>query len=166
MVIGIDGPDTAGKTTLADLLAAAVPGSARLSVDDFMRPRAERYGVGERDPESYYRLSFDDQALLEAIGAAGSDVVVVDGVFLHRPSLRPAFTVTVYLRIGEAAVLRRAVVRDTGAMGSAADVERRYRGRYLPGQALYRAEVDPERLADVLVDNEDPAAPVVLRWRP
>jgi RimJ/RimL family protein N-acetyltransferase/uridine kinase len=166
VVVGIDGPDAAGKTTMADRLGAALPGSCRLSIDDFMRPRAERYGVGELDPEGYYRRSFDDDALLAAIHAAPSDVVVVDGVFLHRPSLRPAFTLTVYLRISDAEVLRRAVVRDTGVMGSSADVERRYTGRYLPGQALYRAEVDPESLADVLVDNEDATAPAVLRWGP
>ena len=164
VVVGIDGPDTAGKTTLADRLAEGVPGAARLSIDDFMRPAAERRGVGENDPAGYYRTSFDDDALRAAVDAAQATVVVVDGVFLHRPTLGPAFTVTVYLRISDREALRRAVVRDTGVMGSPADVERRYTGRYLPGQALYRAEVDPERLADVLVDNEDPAAPVVLRW--
>jgi uridine kinase len=164
VVIGIDGPDTAGKTTLADRLAAAVPGAARASIDDFLRPRAERYGRGELDPEGYYRDSFDDAALLAAIGGAASSVVLVDGVFLHRPSLRSAFTVTVYLRVTDEEVLRRAVVRDTGLMGSPADVRRRYTGRYLPGQALYRAEADPEAVADVLIDNEDPAAPVVVRW--
>lgn len=166
VVVGIDGPDTAGKTTLADRLGAALPGSSRLSIDDFMRPRAERHGHGELDPEGYYRLSFDDDALLAAIAATPSEVVVVDGVFLHRPSLRAAFTLSVYLRIEDAEVLRRAVVRDTGVMGSPADVERRYTGRYIPGQALYRAEVDPENLADVLVDNGDATAPVVLRWSP
>lgn len=165
VVVGIDGPDTAGKTTLADRLASAVPGSARVSIDDFMRPRAERYGVGELDPAGYYRDSFDDAALLAAIDADPSAVVLVDGVFLHRPSLRPAFTLTVYLRVTDEEVLRRAVLRDTGVMGTPADVRRRYAGRYLPGQALYRAEVDPEGSADVLVDNDDVTAPGVLRWR-
>jgi len=164
VVVGIDGPDTAGKTTLADRLAAALPGSARTSIDDFMRPRAERYGRGELDPEGYYRDSFDDAALLAAIDAAPSTVVLVDGVFLHRPSLLRAFTLTVYLRVTDEEVLRRAVVRDTGLMGSAADVRRRYTRRYLPGQALYRREADPEGRADVLVDNEDVVAPRVLRW--
>jgi hypothetical protein len=33
-----------------------------------------------------------------------------------------------------------------------------------PGsRALYRAEADPENAADVLVDNENPVAPQVIR---
>jgi uridine kinase len=43
-------------------------------------------------------------------------------------------------------------------------VERRYAARYLPGQALYRAEARPLAVADVIVDNTDPAAPEVVRW--
>ncbi len=78
MLVGIDGPDAAGKTTLADALTDALPGE-----------------------------------------------------------VHPA---------------------------SVAEVARRYRTRYLPGQALYRAEIDPGRSADVLVDNRDPAKPRMLRW--
>ena len=69
-----------------------------------------------------------------------------------------------YLRVSEEESLRRALERDVGLFGSMKEVERRYRARYLPGQALYRGDTDPERRADVLVDNEDVAVPIVLRW--
>ncbi len=36
--------------------------------------------------------------------------------------------------------------------------------RYLPGQAIYRAECAPAAGADVLIDNTDPDAPQILRW--
>ena len=81
-----------------------------------------------------------------------------------RPELRDLWTLSVHLRVAEQESLRRALARDLGLFGSAHEVELRYRARYLPGQALYRAEADPEAVADVLVDNEDPSAPVVLRW--
>ena len=55
-------------------------------------------------------------------------------------------------------------MRDVTLFGSAEEVEHRYRARYLPGQALYRREADPETRADVLIDNEHVAAPRVLRW--
>jgi uridine kinase len=45
--------------------------------------------------------------------------------------------------------------------GTEAEVERRYRGRYLPGQALYRDEADPIGHADLVLDNTDPARPVI-----
>jgi uridine kinase len=63
-----------------------------------------------------------------------------------------------------AVTLARALVRDSDRMGGRAAVERRYRGRYLPAQEIYRAEVDPLHCADVVLDNSDPAEPRVLRW--
>lgn len=60
--------------------------------------------------------------------------------------------------------LRRARIREVGALGNLPDVEQRYLQRYLPAQALYRAEAEPLASADVVVDNSDPHAPAVLRW--
>ncbi|SHN72999.1 uridine kinase [Geodermatophilus obscurus] len=91
-------------------------------------------------------------------------MLVVDRVFVLRPELRPFRQLSVYLRVPEEVTLARALVRDLARYGSAAEVEHRYRARYLPGQALYRAEADPVRAADVLVDNRDPARPRMLRW--
>ena len=65
VLVGVDGPDAAGKTTLANRLAAALgthnvgsvkdatgaPAVIRASVDRFHRPRAERYRRGEASPE-------------------------------------------------------------------------------------------------------------------
>jgi uridine kinase len=163
VVVGIDGPDAAGKTVLADRLAQAMSGAVRIRLDDFLRPREERYRRGELSPEGYYRDSFDLLAFARACATAGP-TVVADGVFLLRPELRDLWTLSVYLRLPEEESLRRAHVRDADLFGSPHEVERRYRARYLPGQALYRTEADPEAVADVLVDNTDPAVPRVLRW--
>ena len=166
VLVGIDGPDAAGKTTLADRLAAALPGPVvRVSADDFLRPAEERHRRGKLSPEGYYRDSVDVIAFRDACSAGDGPTVVADGVFLLRPELRALWTLTVYLRISEEETLRRALVRDLRVLGSQEEVERRYRARYLPGQALYRRHVDPEDSADVLVDNETAAAPTVLRWR-
>ena len=177
MLVGIDGPDAAGKTTLADVLATALAGALpgevhRASVDDFARPPEERYRRGRLSPEGFYRDSTDLPRLVERClvpfrdggPGAGPAVLVVNGVFVLRPELRPFWHLSVYLRVPEEVTLARALVRDLARHDSAAEVEHRYRVRYLPGQALYRAEADPERAADVLVDNRDPAAPRVLRW--
>jgi uridine kinase len=164
--VGIDGPDAAGKTTLADRLAAALAGPVlRVRADDYLRPADERYRRGDLSPEGYYRDLFDDAGIL----AATQDrvgIAVVDGVFLHRPTLVRAFDFTVYLRVSPEETLRRALLRDAPLFGSADVVEHRYRTRYLPGQALYRAEVDPERIAHVVIDNDDVSTPRILRWEP
>jgi uridine kinase len=195
VLVGVDGPDAAGKTTLADLLADAldVP-TVRVGVDGFHRPRADRYRRGELSAEGYLRDSFDDALLVEGclrpfhagarrVRTAGFDhrtdterrayagvparaVLVVDGVFLLRPPLREWWTLAVYLAVSPGESLCRALRRDTDLFGSPEEVRRRYGGRYLPAQALYRREVDPERLAHVVVDYERPRAPVPLRWAP
>lgn len=78
--VGIDGIDAAGKTTLADELAAAlVPRGRpviRASLDGFHRPRAERYGrFGPLSPDGFYLDAFDYAAiravLLRPLGPAG-----------------------------------------------------------------------------------------------
>lgn len=194
VVVAIDGPDGAGKTTLADQLAGrlSIP-TVRTSIDGFHRARELRYQRGELSAPGYYLDSFDyptllDECLLPFLRgqsqvrtvaydhrgntAAGDDevvvparaVLVVDGVFLLRPELRDLWTLSVYLRVSPGETLRRAHRRDLELFGSAEEIGRRYLGRYLPGQSLYRQQADPEGVADILVDNERPQAPVIERW--
>ena len=81
--VAIDGPDAAGKTTLAGELAAALRDRGRevlqASIDGFHRPRTERYARGEGSPLGYYADSFDHEALrsllLEPLGPGGSRAV-------------------------------------------------------------------------------------------
>jgi uridine kinase len=91
-------------------------------------------------------------------------VLLIDGVFLLRPELRDLWTLSIYLRVSPEETLRRAHHRDLELFGSAEQVERRYLARYLPGQALYRQQADPEAVAHILVDNEHSDAPRIERW--
>jgi uridine kinase len=78
--VAIDGVDAAGKTTLADELAALLIQHGRpvirASIDGFHRPRAERHRQGANSPAGYYDDSFDYDALrnvlLEPLGMRGS----------------------------------------------------------------------------------------------
>lgn len=186
VLVAIDGPDAAGKTTLADDLATRWPlPVVRASIDSFHHPREVRMRRGPLSPEGYYRDSFDLDRfvgdLLEPFRAGATDLVtgvfdhrheaaadasvsgipatavlVVDGVFLLRPELRDRWDVSVYLDIPPEETLRRARIRDVELFGSVAEVDQRYTARYLPGQALYRAEADPQSYADFVVDATDP----------
>jgi uridine kinase len=78
--VGVDGRSAAGKTTLADELAAVVRGRGRpcvrASIDDFHRPgHARRSQAGEWTPERYYAEGFDHRAfralLLAPLGPGG-----------------------------------------------------------------------------------------------
>jgi uridine kinase len=62
LAVAMDGPDAAGKTTLARQMASrlAVP---VVAVDGFHRPRQDRWKRGELSAEGYYRDSCDYQAI-------------------------------------------------------------------------------------------------------
>lgn len=89
--IAIDGVDAAGKTRLADELAAALAGSGRpvlrASIDGFHHPRPVRYRLGPDSPEGYYADSFDLPALrrllLDPLGPGG-DRRVTTAIFDFR----------------------------------------------------------------------------------
>jgi uridine kinase len=187
--VAIDGVDGAGKTTLADELAPLVERHGhpviRASVDGFHRPRAERGHTAEE----YYASSFDYDALravlLEPLGPGGdrryrpavfdlardeplpeerltapSDAVLLcDGIFLHRPELEACWDATIFVAADLDTAVARALARDGGA------ARERYRVRYAPGQRRYLAEARPQERADIVVDNTDPARPVLVRGR-
>ena len=74
-------------------------------------------------------------------------------MFLQRPELDAHWELRIYLHIPTAESLRRGVARDQGWMGGAAEAERRYRTKYLPGEQRYQAEVRPRERAHVVIDN-------------
>jgi uridine kinase len=171
MRVGIDGVSGAGKTTFADALAPLVAAPVvRASIDDFHLPRAVRHRRGE-GPESYYEDTFDVGRLRrellepfargEPIRTAVFDhvrdvpvdeppflpppgaVLIVDGVWLHKPELRDAFDLTIWLATDRRVALERAIARD--------GMPERYATRYVPAETRYIEEIRPETLADLVV---------------
>ena len=183
VLVAVDGPDAAGKTTLADRLAGEVRRPVvRASVDGWHRTRAERYRRGRDSAEGCYLDTYDYPALVSrllqpfaagesslptaafdrladtagelwATDVAPNALLLVDGVFLQRPELREHWDLVVYLDVPDEVVLDRAVRRDAATARDADELVRRYRTRYLPAQALYRAAADPLTGADVVVSH-------------
>jgi uridine kinase len=161
VLVGIDGPDAAGKTTLADKLAALLPWPVmRASIDDFQQPNDVRYRRGELSPEGYYHDGFDHARLIEEVldpfcrnEFAAYRILIVDGVFLQRPELCDLWTLVIYLEVSMETILQRALVRDLDRFASVEEIRQRYVQRYLPAQALYRDQREPERRAHLVIDN-------------
>jgi uridine kinase len=194
--VAVDGPDAAGKSTLADELAARLRvfgrTVVRVSIDGFHRPRAERYQRGRLSPDGYYEDSFDLAALrellLDPLGPGGSRmcrtetfdyradaqvpseasrapcdaILIFDGVFLLRPELSGSWDLRIHLKVAEKEILRRARQRDT-SLAPPAELDRRYQERYLPAQRTYAERVRPAEIADFVVVNDNPAAPVLAQ---
>jgi len=193
VLVAIDGPDAAGKTTVArDLVRHLRRPAVHASIDSWHHPREVRMRRGDESPEGYYLDSFDYDALVrecldpfasgaqrvrtarfdyradcevEALELVASDaVLILEGVFLLRPELQARWDLSVYLHVPESVTLARAVQRDMQLLGTAEKVRRRYERRYLPGQALYRRAAAPLDHADIVLDNSHPADPVVIKW--
>ena len=194
VLVAFDGPDAGGKTTMANRVAAALPGPVvRASVEGFHRRREVRMARGMDSPEGYYRDSFNLEALEEELLSpflAGNGLVrtrvfdyrideaveaefeavppcatlIIDGVFLLRPELRRWWNLGIYVHVPDEVSLTRAIARDSDMYGGPHETEVKYRSRYLPGQALYRMEAHPQDAALIVIDNSDPDRPEVLKW--
>lgn len=189
VIVAVDGRDGAGKTIFADGLAAvfAEDGSAvfRASIDDFHRPRAERYARGHSSPEGFYRDSYDyatfrrvlvdpfrdgrqtaattgfqlaafdlarDTPVESAWVTAPRDaVLIVDGIFLHRPELRGLWDWSVWLDVPVDVAFLRMAERDRTDPDFLAASNARYR----EGQELYLRDAHPRTAASAIVDNTD-----------
>ncbi|ALW89761.1 uridine kinase [Deinococcus actinosclerus] len=165
----------------------------RVSTDGFHQPRAARYARGRTSPEGFYRDSYDLAALARevlsplspggtrryrtsvfdvtrdepvpgpALAAAPDSLLIVDGLFLHRPELRGWWHDSVFLRVPFAVSVPRGAARGPG-FGSP-DPAAASNRRYVAGNELYFHEADPEAQAGVVLDYTDLTAPRVVTAR-
>ncbi|MDL2344881.1 uridine kinase [Deinococcus sp. MIMF12] len=179
---------------LAEVLRGRGRSVLRASLDGFHAPRAVRYRRGRTSPEGFYRDSYDlagvRSALLDPLGPGGSgryrtaifdhttdspvdtpelealpgSLLIVDGLFLHRPELRDVWDDSVFLRVPFGVSVPRGAARGPG-YGSP-DPHAESNRRYVEGNRLYFREADPERQAGVVVDNADLTAPFAVRGLP
>ncbi|MEI6001358.1 uridylate kinase [Paraburkholderia bengalensis] len=165
------------------------------SVDGFHRPKAVRYQRGRFSAAGYYHDARDLDAvrrlLLNPLGPGGDRVyrlasfdldldipidapsarastdaiLLLDGSFLQRPALRPALDLVIFLYAELKEANARGIERDKLRYGPGTDVEMLYELRYNPAFEMYRAECRPDENADIVIDNSNPTAPVLLRYR-
>jgi len=168
--VGIDGVDGAGKTLLAEEVAQLLTKRARpclrVSLDQFERPRAERYARGELSPEGYYLDAFDldrFRAHVLSVEAPPSAVLVCDGVFLQRPELVDLWDVAVFVEADLDVAAQRGAERNLVWFDSLDETHERYRVRYLPAQQRYLEDHRPHERADLVLHNTALSSPTLTR---
>lgn len=174
---------------LAEELRGRGVAVVRASVDGFHLPRSVRYRRGRHSPEGFFLDSYDYDAfvrlLLAPLGPGGDrrivravydvrteqpvphtvevapvpGVLIVDGIFLHRPELRPYWDVSVFLAVDFAVSVPRMAARDGGDPDPSAPANR----RYVEGQRLYLRTCEPTRHASVVIDNTEPEQATIVR---
>jgi uridine kinase len=192
-LVSIDGLDGSGKSELARALVSACEAAGAgpvvlFRVDDFRRPLGAL--AGEDEATAYYERYYDFASLDACLAAfeagaarataprwdptrelvdgerdlafGAARLGVIEGVFVLRSEVA-ARAPLILLEVSEAEARRRIGARDA-ARGRAAEViEHRIDNRYFPAQRRYREAFDPVSRADVLIDNENWAAPRVIR---
>ncbi len=173
---------------LAEVFAEDGGAAFRASMDGFRRPRAERHARGRTSPEGYYADSFDyatfRRVLIDPFRTGGSAgfqlaafdavrdapveaqwvtaprdaVLIVDGVFLHRPELRGLWNWSVWLEVPPAITASRVAERD----GTDPDPDAESNRRHRDGQKLYVREARPRQSASAIVENSDVEHPVQI----
>lgn len=159
---------------------------ASLSIDGFHHPRSIRYANG-KGPDSFYRDSYDYEAfirsaaspfrhglpIIPAVWDVDADaavlpaevtlpkdcVLLVDGIFLHRPELCDLWDASVWVQVPFAVSVPRGNERFAGEYDS--DPESESNRRYVGGQRLYSSACSPWEQATWIVDNEDLAHPMI-----
>jgi Uridine kinase len=173
---------------LAGVLGASGRSVIRASVDGFHNPRSIRYRLGRDSPEGFFEDSYDyaqlKAVLLDPLSPGGSghyraavfdhrsdspvsapnrvaspgDILVLDGIFLHRPELRAYWDYSIFLEVAFAVSIPRGAQRGEGSP----DPEAASNQRYVRGQELYLRSCEPARFATVTINNNDLLAPYIV----
>jgi uridine kinase len=173
---------------LAGVLGASGRSVIRASVDGFHNPRSIRYRRGRDSPEGFFEDSYDyaqlKAVLLDPLSPGGSghyraavfdhrsdspvsaltrvaspgDILVLDGIFLHRPELRAYWDYSIFLEVAFAVSIPRGAQRGEGSP----DPEAASNQRYVRGQELYLRSCEPARFATVTINNDDLLSPYIV----
>lgn len=174
---------------LAVVLRAQGRGVIRATIEDFLAPRSVRFRRAEESAEDWYNESTDLDALLRVlldplgpggdrriqravydkvtdftlsppVTTAGADAVLLfDGVFLLRQELFDRWDLRIFVSASFDTALDRSLIRDQTPLRPAAEVEQRYRRRYIPSQQFYFETIRPAEHADIIVYNDEPLRP-------
>ena len=164
-IIGINGIDCAGKTTLARDLSGRLKQSEInneiFHIDDFNDPKVEKetyraFASGnwnENDFDRYYESIIDFQQAREAveIAAAKNEILIVEGIFIFRPQLKITFNYRIYLEVNVSVALtrfeqRRRLMGDDRPVGIFEDIWVRAHNKYV-------SEVNPRQISDLIIQG-------------
>ncbi len=160
--VGVDGKGATGKTTLAAWIAAALPGSVVVHIDDFARPDMQGW---ERDrfvrqvlqpllagrPSRYQRWDFDRNVGAEWHTIPLGVPVVVEGVSATDERLGVPWDFTIWVEVPYAVRLARAMERDGPERMD------RWLNDWMPSEDAYEAAQRPQDRVDLVYRPPDAA---------
>ncbi|MBE1463782.1 uridine kinase [Kibdelosporangium phytohabitans] len=174
---------------LADAITPTGRPTIRAGVDGFHHPRHVRHRRGRDSPDGFFHDSYDyaqlRTMLLDPLSPAGDRrycthafdhetdqpveptwahaphdaILIIDGIFLHRPGLHSCWDYSIFLHVDFAVSLARAAERGDLDPDPAAPSNQ----RYVQGQLLYLNQCQPHNVASVVIDNNHLGTPRITR---
>ncbi len=162
--VGIDGFGGAGKTTVADRLAAAVPDSCVVHVDDFSGPNVPEWDwprfleqvrapLLAGRPARYQRWDWVRDEPGEWVAIPAHVPVIVEGVSSTRAEVGISWDVQIWVDAPRDVRLRRARERDGAALLP------RWLKDWMPSEERYTAREQPQRRVDFVVSGVEDDVP-------
>jgi uridine kinase len=164
----------------------------RALMDDFHNPKTIRYSQGRTSAKGYYDDAYDHNSLLEKLlkplGPNGNgyyqikshdlasdqsidlppvkanrdSVLMIDGTFLFKSDIREELDFKIYVETDFEIALERGSKREKHALGGLENAKRIFLERYHPASKMYLEECNPDKYADLIVNNNDLDNPVVI----
>jgi uridine kinase len=193
LIVAIDGPDGAGKSTFAENLSTRLRQDGtpviHTSVDGFHRLRKERYVKGQYSPEGFFRDSYDYEKLKEAllipfkekngqyIKTAVHDVETDEQLSPEPVHIQPGTVLIIdgiFLHRDEIVEywdysifldvdFEQTFRRMAKRDNTSPDPHDEKNRRYYEGQLLYFRECSPKSRATIVIDNNDFENPKIIQ---
>lgn len=162
-----------------------------ISIDGFHFNKETRYRQGRDSARGYYEDSYDEKGfaekvleqsqsgsyipathdlesdkylILDPVEIALDIIIIVDGSYLFKPVYEPHFDLKIYLKTDFDTARSRGAKRDAGHLGGEEAAARKFLARYHAASQMYIDEVNPESLADIVIDNTDFENLVLVRF--
>jgi uridine kinase len=164
-----------------------------ISIDNFHNPQSVRYARGKDSAIGFYSDSYNYQGFIDnvihpflgyknhyvthlfdlesdklltypALTVPDNSILIVEGIFLHRPELAAFWDYSIYLDITAETSLRRNIERSNNRndITGVKEIEKQFFARYRPGQEIYFRQANPMSKASVIIDNNDYLNPKII----
>ncbi|WP_422092007.1 hypothetical protein [Tenacibaculum ovolyticum] len=102
-----------------------------------------------------HNLETDEYLSLEPIKLENNSILITDGAYLFKPNYRNHWDLKIYLKTSFEIAMKRGVERDKDSLGGVELTKEKYEKRYHESSRIYLAENEPEKIADIIIDNSD-----------
>ncbi len=182
---GIEGTGkTVLAEKLTEYLNSESLNAIQVSIDGFHFNKKVRYKQGRDSAKGYYENSYDEIAFvekvlkssqtefpnytiathdletdeylsLEPIELENNSILITDGAYLFKPNYRNYWDLKIYLKTSFEIAMKRGIERDKNSLGGIELTKEKYEKRYHKSSKIYLKENEPEKIADIIIDNSN-----------